>query len=144
MSKAGLIFCAGSFVLAMFFFIPALSFPGATRDGTPGPGYFPIIVSLAIFFLSILLAISYLRDKEKYFQKNETERSNLRIVLITCAAVVLYPILFLYLPFIPLTIAFMVFLNWMYKRSWVFNITFSLTLPVILYFVFSRFLRVML
>jgi hypothetical protein len=90
------------------------------------------------------LAVSYLRHKEKYFQTNETERTNLPILLITGGAVVLYTILFMFLPFIPLTIVFMVFLNWLYKRSWVFNCVFSVVFTIVMFFIFSRFLHVML
>jgi len=144
MSKAGLIFCGGCVALALVFIIPALSFPGGTGDGSPGPGYFPILVGTIIIILSIMLAVKYLRRKEEYFQANETERSNLPVLLITGGAVVLYTILFVFLPFIPLTIVFMVFLNWLYKRKWIFNCIFSVLFTVVLYFIFSRFLHVML
>ena len=143
MSKPGLILTGGSIVLALLFLIPALGFPPA-RAGTPGPGYFPIIVSTIIIILSVILAVTYLRDKETYFQKNETERSNTPTLLITCGAVILYPIFFWFLPFIPLTIVYMVFLNWVYKRTWKFNIPFSVLFTVTLYVIFARFLRVML
>jgi hypothetical protein len=56
----------------------------------------------------------------------------------------LYPVFFYFLPFIPLTIVYMGFLNWVYKRPWKFNIPFSVLFTVTLYFVFARFLRVML
>ena len=144
MSKAGLIFIAGCVILALFFLIPALSFPGTTREGTPGPGYFPVIVCTIILILCLFLAVTYLRRKETYFQKNETERTNLPVLLITCGAIVAYPILFMFLPFIPLTIVYMVFLNWVYKRPWLFNIIFSVVFTVSMYFVFGKFLRIML
>jgi putative tricarboxylic transport membrane protein len=144
MSKPGILLSVGSLALALAFLIPALGFPGATREGTPGPGYFPTIVSTIIIILSIILAITYLRDKEKYFQKNETERSNLPSLLITCVAVLVYPVFFMFLPFIPLTIVYMIFLNWVYKRPWKFNILFSVLFTLTIYFIFARFLRVML
>ena len=144
MSKAGLIFTGGCVAMALYFLIPALSFPGTTKEGTPGPGYFPIIVCSIILVLCLTLAIFYLRHKETYFQKNETERSNLPVTLITCGAVVAYPILFMFLPFIPLTIVYMIFLNWVYKRPWLFNIVFSVVFTVGMYFLFGRFLHIML
>ena len=144
MSKSGLIFAGGCTAVALVFMIPALSFPSGTGDGSPGPGYFPIIVCTFILILSVILAVMYLRHKEKYFQTNETERSNLPILLVTGGAVILYTVLFMYLAFIPLTIVFMVFLNWLYKRPWLFNCIFSVVFTVAMYFIFSRFLRVML
>ena len=144
MSKAGLLFTGGCVAIALVFMIPAFSFPKGTGDGSPGPGYFPIAVCTIILILSLILAVTYLRHKEKYFQTNETERTNLPVLLITGGAVVLYTILFMFLPFIPLTIIFMIFLNWLYKRRWVFNAIFSVVFTVIMYYIFSKFLHIML
>ena len=144
MSKAGLLLSGACVAIALVFLVPALGFPGGSGDGSPGPGYFPIIVCTIIIILSIVLAVMYIRHKEKYFQTNETERTNLPVLLITGGAVVLYTIMFMFLPFIPLTIIFMVFLNWLYKRSWVFNGIFSVLFAVISYIIFSKFLHVML
>jgi len=144
MSKAGLYLTGTCTVVALLFLIPALGFPGGSGDGSPGPGYFPIIVSTIIIILAIVLAVGYIRHKEKYFQTNETERSNLPVLLITGGAVVLYTIFFMFLPYIPLTIVFMGFLNWLYKRKWIFNVIFSVLFAVISYIIFSKFLHVML
>jgi hypothetical protein len=144
MSKAGMIFVGCCAAVALVFMIPAFNFPGGSSDGVPGPGYFPIILCVVIFLLSAILAASYLRHKEKYFQKNETERNNLPVLLVTGGAVVLYTVMFMFLPFIPLTIVFIVFLNWLYKRTWRFNIIFSLVFTGVMYLIFSKFLHVML
>ena len=144
MSKAGLILCGVCVAIALVFLVPALGFPAGSGDGSPGPGYFPIIVSTIIIILSLILAVSYVRHKEKYFQTNETERTNLPVLLITGGAIVLYTILFMFLPFIPLTIIFMGFLNWLYKRKWIFNAVFSVVFTVVMYVVFNNFLHVML
>lgn len=144
MSKAGLIFVGCCAAIAIFFLIPALGMPGGTSDGAPGPGYFPIIVSLVILVLCVLLVFKYLKDDKKYFQQTETQRKNLPKLLITAGAIVLYTILFMFVPFIPLTIVFMVFLNWYFGKKWVYNIVFSIVFTLVLYFVFSKFLHVML
>ncbi|MDR1933949.1 MAG: tripartite tricarboxylate transporter TctB family protein [Spirochaetales bacterium] len=144
MSKAGIIFIGSCIVIALAFMIPAFDFPGGSSDGAPGPGYFPVILCVIILILSIILAVSYLRHKEKYFQTNQTERNNLGVFLITGGAVILYTIMFIFLPFIPLTIAFIIFLNRLYKRTWKFNITFSIAFTLIMYVIFSKFLHVML
>jgi putative tricarboxylic transport membrane protein len=144
MSIAGLVFTGVCIVIALVFMIPAFSFPGGTVDGAPGPGYFPIIVCTIIIILGVILGVSYTRKKEKYFQTNETERSNLPVLLVTGGAVVIYTVAFMFIPFIPLTVVFLVFINWLYKRKWVFNIIFSMVFTLILFFVFSKFLHVML
>lgn len=144
MSKAGLIFVGCCAAIAIFFLIPALGMPGGTSDGAPGPGYFPIIVSLVILVLCVLLVFKYLKDDKKYFQQTENQRKNLPKLLITAGAIVLYTILFMFVPFIPLTIVFMVFLNWYFGKKWIYNIVFSIVFTLVLYFVFSKFLHVML
>lgn len=144
MSKAGLIFIALCAGIALFFLIPALGMPGGTSDGAPGPGYFPTIVSVVVLFLCIPLLIGYLKDKKKYFQQDETQKKNLPSLLIVMVAICLYCVLFMYVPFIPLTIAFIVFFNWYFGQKWVFNIVFSIVFTLLIYFIFSKFLHVML
>jgi hypothetical protein len=144
MSIAGLIFAGVCIAAALVFMIPAFGFPGGTVDGAPGPGYFPIIVCIVIIILGGILGVSYIRKKEKYFQTNETERSNLPVLLVTGGAVIIYTVAFMFIPFILLTLVFLVFMNWLYKRTWVFNIVFSIIFTLVLFFVFSKFLHVML
>ncbi|MDR2588306.1 MAG: tripartite tricarboxylate transporter TctB family protein [Spirochaetales bacterium] len=144
MSKAGIIFSGSCSALALAFMIPAFGFPGGSSDGAPGPGYFPIILCTVILFLSAVLAVSYLRHTEKYFATNEAERSNLPVLLVTAGAVVIYTIMFMFLPFIPLTLAFLIFLNRLYKRTWKYSVVFSLVFTLVMYAIFSKFLHVML
>ena len=144
MSKAGIVFVSSFIAIAALFLIMALGFPGEDRANTPGPGYFPIIISVVIIFISLILGFFYLRDKEKYFNKNETEKKNLPIMLITSGAIIVYIIALMFIPFIPLTILFILFLNRLYKRPWKFNIIFSVIFTLSVYFVFSRLLHVML
>lgn len=144
MSKAGLLFVGICVAVTLLFMVPAFSFPGGTTDGSPGPGYFPILVCAVILILSAILFIQYMRDKKKYFQQNDTQKKNLPKLLITAGAVILYTILFMFLPFIPLTLVFLVFLNWLFGRTWRFNILFSVLFTGAIYYVFSNLLHVML
>jgi phosphoglycerol transferase MdoB-like AlkP superfamily enzyme len=144
MSKAGLLFVSACIGVALLFMIPALRFPGGTVDGTPGPGYFPIIVCSVILFLSAVLFVQYLKDTQRYFQKNDTQKKNLPKLLITAGAVLLYTVLFMVVPFIPLTLVFIMFLNWLFGRTWRFNIIFSLIFTGVIYYVFNNLLHVML
>lgn len=144
MSKSGLIFVVFCIVLSLCFLIPALSFPGGSADGAPGPGYFPIIVSTICIILSVILGLVYVKDKKKYFQTTEIQKQNLKMMLIIASVIILYSILFMFVPFIPLTIVFLIFLNWMFKKKWLWNIIFSIVFTLVLYFVFSKFLHVML
>ncbi len=144
MSKAGLLFVGACTAVALIFMIPAFKFPGGTTDGTPGPGYFPILVSCVILLLCAVLFFQYLKDNKKYFQQNEVQKKNLSKLLITAGAIILYTVLFMFIPFIPLTIVFMVFLNWLFGRTWRFNIIFSVIFTGAIYYVFNNLLHVML
>lgn len=144
MSKAGLLFVVSCIVVALFFMIPAFGFPGGSADGAPGPGYFPIIVSTIVIILSVILLFHYLKDKTKYFQTTEVQKKNMKKLLVVSGVVVLYSILFMYVPFLPLSIVFLIFLNWFFGKSWKFNIPFSVIFTVVLYLVFKNFLHVML
>lgn len=144
MNKAGLVFVAIIACIAVFFLIPALGMPSGSSDGAPGPGYFPTIISIAVLLLCIPVLLGYRKDKKKYFQQNELQKKNLKRLIIVGGTIVLYTILFQYVPFIPLTIVFAIFLNWIFKQKWVFNIIFSVVITMVLYFIFSKFLHVMI
>ncbi|GMO17218.1 MAG: hypothetical protein Pg6A_03490 [Termitinemataceae bacterium] len=144
MTKSGLLFSGGMIAIALAFLIPALKFPGTSSDGAPGPGYFPIIICTIIILLSLITGVGYIKHKDAYFQSNDTERTNLFCLLISAIAIIIYSFAFMFLPFIPLTIVFIGFLNWFYKRAWKFNIIFSIVFTGVLYFIFAKFLHIML
>lgn len=143
-NKSGIIFCLMVFLVALFFFIPALSFPAGSKDGAPGPGYFPLIVSVIVMILSVAVGIGYLHDEKKYFQQDDVQKGNLKKMLIIAGGVTVYTIIFKYIPFIPLSITFIFFLNWMFDRELKSNIVFTIILVVFLYVVFGKFLHVMI
>jgi len=143
-SRAGIIFISLIVVVTLFFMIPAFGFPEDSVDGTPGPGYFPLRVGAIILILAVILIFSFFRDKTKYFQTTENEKRNLPKLLITSGVVIFYGIVFRYIHFIPLSIAFLFFLNWLFGRTIKFNIIFSIVFTLIFYYVFKNFLHVML
>lgn len=144
MNKAGLVFVGLCIVLALIFMIPAFSMPEGTVDGAPGPGYFPGILSVIVILLAITQGVIYLREDEKTFQQDDVQKKNRPTLFITIFAILVYTILFAFLPFIPLTIVFVGFLNWLYGKRWISNIIFSVAFTLILYGIFSKFLHVML
>lgn len=144
MNKAGLIFVGICIALALFFMIPAFSMPGGSADGAPGPGYFPIIISVIIILLSIIQGIFYLREDKKTFNQDETQKKNKPMLFIVCILILAYTILFAFIPFIPLTMVAVGFLNWLFGKKWVPNLIFSVVFTMIIYVIFSKFLHVML
>ncbi len=143
MNKAGLIFVGISIMIALGFMIPAFSMPGGSVDGAPGPGYFPIIVSLLVIIFAIIQGITYLKEDVKTFEQTETQVKNKPTLFITCVTILVYTILFSIIPFIPLTIITIGFLNWLYGKKWVHNSIFSVVFTVVVYLIFSKFLHVM-
>lgn len=138
------IFSVISFVVGLLFFIPALGFGIApTKEGTPGPGFFPVIVAAFVIVFSIALLINSLRAKEKHFKFDDVIRANMKPFLITIAAIVAYLILWKFITFFPATILFLLLLNYVYKRGWKFNIIFTIGFTAFIYFVFARLFSVM-
>lgn len=66
------------------------------------------------------------------------------MLFIVCILILAYTILFAFIPFIPLTIAAVGFLNWLFGKKWVPNLIFSVVFTMIIYVIFSKFLHVML
>jgi len=144
MNKAGLVFVGISIAVALIFMIPAFSMPGGSVDGAPGPGYFPIILSTLVIILAIIQGLSYLKEDVKTFQQTETQKKNRPTLFIVCITTLVYTILFAYIPFIPLTIVGVGFINWLFGKRWISNLIFSVVFTMVLYVIFSKFLHVML
>lgn len=144
MNKAGVIFVSSCIGVALFFGITALGFPGKDSFNTPGPGYFPLVICSIIIVLCLVLLAGYLRRREQCFQTNEAERKNLPVTFLFAMVTLVYIVALIFIPFIPVTIAFLISLNRLFKRSWKFNIPFSIILTVVVYFIFVKFLHVML
>jgi hypothetical protein len=144
MNKAGVIFVSSCIGVALFFGIMALGFPGKDSFNTPGSGYFPLVICSIIVVLCLILLAGYLRRREQCFQKDETERKNLPVTFLFALVTLCYVVALVFIPFIPVTIAFIIFLNRLFKRSWKFNIPFSIILTAVIYVVFAKFLHVML
>lgn len=66
------------------------------------------------------------------------------MLFIVCIATLVYTILFMFIPFIPLTIVAVGFLNWLFGKKWIPNLIFSVAFTMIIYVIFSKFLHVML
>ena len=76
MNKAGLVFVGISIIIALAFMIPAFSMPGGSVDGAPGPGYFPIIVSVLVIIFAVIQGIVYIKDGTKTFDQTEKEQTD--------------------------------------------------------------------
>jgi len=128
------------------FFVPSLGmgFTASTSDGVPGPGFFPIIVSSFLIILGFILLVKGIKDKGKFkfFVMDEDTKENLRPFFLTIAAIVVFLAALKLIPFTLASLALLVFLNWVYKRSWKFNLIFSPVFVGLVYLIFTVLLKV--
>lgn len=128
------------------FLVPSigLGFAASTTDGVPGPGFFPTIVSSFLIVLGFILLVKGIKDKGKirFFVLDEDTKENIRPFLLTIAAILVYLVALKFISFVLASFTLLVFLNWVYKRSWRFNLTFSTVFVGLVYLIFTVLLRV--
>ena len=74
-----------------------------------------------------------------YFKMDEEIRGNAKIALLVLSGLIVFMILWkLTNLFIPLVFVFAVYLNLLFKRSWIFTIIFSVVLTAFIYYLFVR------
>ncbi len=130
----------------VLFLIPSanMGIVSETSDGVPGPGFFPAIISSIIIILGLILLIKGLKNngKYRYFIISEDIRNNMKPFFMTLAGMVLFLAALKLFFFFAVSYAFLIYLNWVFKRSLKFNIIFSTVFIVAIYVVFKELLRV--
>lgn len=142
--NADSIFGITTFLVAVAFIARSLQFDGASKDGVPGAGYFPIVVSLMIILFSVLLIIDGIRKQNKYFEIEEAKKQNLIQMLEVYGALVVFFVLWNFIPFVFAAIIFEVILCRILRCSWKFTILFSLISVIALYLIFNTAFKVRL
>jgi len=135
------IYC-GLFLLGMAIFVIGASLKMGLGDlGAPRPGFFPFLVGVLLFFLS--LGIIILTVRERYKDRNFKEWPSLSVsVLLTLAVLIVYAIsleilgyivgsffLFLYLFKVPA------------RKKWVFSILMAIVVVSLSYYIFGVLLQ---
>ncbi len=135
-----------SVAFGFLFLIPSIGFgvTSATSDGVPGPGFFPMIISVCLIALGLMLLIKGIRDKGtfKVFVLDEDTRENLKPFFLTIAAILGFLIAIKFVLFVLAAFALLVGMNWIYKRSWKFNLIFSSVFVGLVYVIFTILLKV--
>lgn len=111
------------------------------RGSVPGPGFFPIICGALMIVFGGVLVLKNLFQKEvvDYFKMTDEIRSNTKIAFLVFSGLIVFMILWkLTNLFIPLVFVFSVYLNLLFKRSWIFTLIFSIILTAFIYFLFVR------
>ena len=111
------------------------------RGSIPGPGFFPLLCGVLTVLFGIALSIRGLRqdDTINYFELTDEMRGNIRTAALMLAGLVAFLVLWkLTNLFIPLVFVFAIYLNVLFRRSWVFTIIFSIIITAFIYFLFTR------
>lgn len=137
---AGILFI----LLAVAFLSIAWSFPSGTQDGVPGPGYFPIILSILLIVLSIAMIIIGIIKKTRFNFLDSLFKANMATFLLVNTTIIAYLALWNSVHFMLNTSALLIVLGMIFRRSLVGNLIFSVVATTILYMLFNNVFHVML
>ncbi len=124
------------------FFIGGLKLANVKIGNTMDAGFFPRMLALVVGIMGVMLVITGIRDPKDYF--GGAEKRDVKQFFETVALVALYVILWPYIHFIPLSIAFLVGMGWVLKLSWKFIIPYSVIMSCGLYYVFANIFKIIL
>lgn len=145
MKKGNIIFSVICAVLGITIIAIASGYPTAADYGTgvPGPGLWPIVISVAVLICSALLMYRSLKTKDD----NDTEIAlwtpGTKRVYITMIILVIYAIILEPLGFLLATTAMQfVFIQWFAKKKWYITLIISAAVTVVVYLAFNYLLNV--
>ncbi len=119
-------------------------FPAGTADGVPGPGYFPIILGVALIIMSVVLIIKGIKTKKIYFNVKEWPKENIKIFLFTILSVVIFMVLWIKVSYILASIVMLFSLGCFYKIKPMKNIIIAICFSFGTYWLFNNVFHVML
>lgn len=142
MKKLNIIFSTIVIAVSAYFFFYADAFKTLPGQREIGPAAFPKAVCAALIVCSVILIITEVRKENK----EKAELFNLK-VLISFAAVAVYFLLlnslgFIFDSILIIFLMMMLLLNEPFKKAWPLVVSVSILAPVILYVIFSSFLKV--
>ena len=118
---------------------PKLTAVSQTSDGVPGAGFFPYLLGFGVIILGALLVMRGLRQKGQvqYINLEEETKQNLKVLFLSMLGIVLF------LVFWKLTGQFIIgmlivcfYLNWLFQRSWKFNVIYTVAFTAFIYLTF--------
>ena len=111
------------------------------RQGVPGPGVFPIIVAGVMLICSIIIFLTYLKNKDD--TPIDLSSVGARRAYITMGIMAVYLALAPIIGFLVVTFAFSSgTIKWFSKRGWLYVAAVSLGITVFVYVTFSIVLNV--
>ena len=122
----------------------SMEFPAGTQDGVPGCGTFPILVSIVLAVLSIVLMIRSFINPVVFFNFLKLSFANKLAITLTFGIQIAYLVVWYYLDYVSATLFLTIGLGILYRVNWKLNIIFSLLFSVGTYYLFGKFLLIML
>jgi putative tricarboxylic transport membrane protein len=139
----------GNIIVSIVFGLLALIIIGASmtleqsKSGVPGPGTWPIAISLLMLVASISLFINALKMKKEDDVVLGLTGENTTRVYITMGGMVLYLLCMYYIGFCIATFFMLfIYISWYGSYKWYYNIVTSLVITVIVYTTFKSLLHV--
>ncbi|MEJ6078326.1 tripartite tricarboxylate transporter TctB family protein [Vibrio sp. 1-Bac 57] len=139
--RKGKLVLAGVFItLSLFIIAFALELP-ASRKGVPGPGTWPILISLIMLFSAITVAIKSFNDKDKK-PLGIAGKEQVRVYL-SMISLVIYLIAMTFIGFAVSTFVMLYgFITWFSSYKWYFRVISSFAITAVIYCVFHYVLKV--
>lgn len=135
----------GAFFFIMTLINPQMTFVSTTSDGVPGGGFFPFILSAALFILGIALTGRSLKGETvKYVDMTEENKKNLKTMLFTVGGFIVFLIawkitspIFGNIAFMICVFLFEIYLNKLFERTWKFTLIYAVIFTAFIYLVFN-------
>ena len=141
MRKANIIASLGFVIFCIIVIVFTHNTFPAGRQGVPGPGIFPILVSVVMVLAGLVIILHYIRNKENTpiaWLEEGAIRAYIAIGIMT-VYVILAPIIGF---FITTTVFLVLTIKWFSKKSWIYTSAVSLSIVAFIYVAFSIILRV--
>lgn len=139
MKKANLVLSFIAIAVSIYVIITSLSFPAGT-NGVPGPGVFPIIVSVLMLLSAIAIIISSLKMQDTPIKWLDPASYP---VYITMVAMVIYFIIMSQIGFVVTSTAFLTVMIQFYTKGKLWkNFIISFAVILLIYLIFGQLLNV--
>ena len=145
MKKGNLIFAALCAVGGLGIIAIAMGYPSAADYGTgvPGPGLWPIAISVVMLACSVLLAVKSLKIDPAKDTKIELWNEGTKRVYLTMAILFAYVLVLEFLGFLIATVILeFIFIHWFAKKKPWMTALFAVGITLVIYCVFQFVLNV--
>ena len=137
------VICSSIFIIIGIFFLTEALDLGRENLET-GVEYFPKLLSCVFIILSAIYFLKSFRSNtnNNYFKNNNQLNKN--IFFKTIGIILIFLILWPYVPFIALSSIYLISLGYIFKANFIKSLVYSITTSTAIYLIFSKIFHVML